>query len=568
MKKIYIILFAIFLLGALLRFADLGKIPTGFHVDEAYFGYNAFSILKTGREITGNFLPLNLHSLLYSPAGYSYLAIPFIVFFGLSEFSTRFPSALFGSLTIPLVYFLFKLIFKENKNKERIALISSLFLAVSPWHINLSRLSTENVLVVFFVTLGTCLYIFWLEKNRAYLLLFAFLAFAANIVIYQAARSFLPIFIPLLFLYSLYIKQINIKKLFLPIFLYTLLIIIPVIYVLFSPELSFRIRTLSIFQNPTTQLLLDEQLREDGVNNIGVIEARAFHNKISNYSTTFINNYFKHFSPEFLFTDAGLPIRYRVSSMGLLYIFDLLFILAGVYYLIKNERKKSIFILGWILIVPIGSALTFDDIPNLQRTLLVFPVLSILIAFGFEYLFTQIYSLNKKYRYFTKVIFALVPIILIYNFLFYMHSYYIHQLTHRPWYRQEGYRELVQEINSQYKQYEKVVITDSNSAPTIFLAFYNKYDPLKLQNIIKKSSKTNYGSMSFDKYEITNEKCPLAELVSIDPISKVKTTVLRGSKNVLYINDQSCPIPNEGVRIVTQIKRPDNTVAFTLLSLK
>lgn len=149
-----------------------------------------------------------------------------------------------------------------------------------------------------------------------------------------------------------------------------------------------------------------------------------------------------------------------------------------------------------------------------------------------------------------------------------MHSYYIHQLTHRPWYRQEGYRELVQEINSQYNTFEKVVITDSNSAPTIFLAFYNKYDPLKLQNIIKKSSKTNYGSMSFDKYEITNEKCPLAELVSIDPISKVKTTVLRGSKNVLYINDQGCPIPNDGVRIVTQIKRPDNTVAFTLLSLK
>ncbi len=567
MKKIYIILFAIFLLGTFLRFVDLGKNPTGFHVDEAYFGYNAFSILKTGREITGNLLPFNLHSFLYSPAGYSYSAIPSIAIFGLSELSTRFPAALFGSLTVPLVYLLVILIFKDKKNKEVIGLLSSFFLAISPWHINLSRLSTESVLVVFFITLGMCLYIYWLNKNKLYLLILAFIVFAINLVIYQAARSFLPIFIPLLFLYGLYIKKINIKKLVIPSIIYLVLIVTPVIYVLLSPQLSFRIRSLSIFQNPLTQLVLEEQLREDGVKNVSIFTARAFHNKISNYSSTFVKNYFDHFSFNFLFNDLGLPIRYKVPSMGLLYIIDLLFILSGVYFLIK-EKEKLLLILGWILIVPIGSGLTFDDIPNLQRTLLVFPALSILIAFGFINILNNAVILNKKFRFASLIIGAIFSFIIIYNFFFYIHQYHIHQVVHQPWYRQEGYRDLVYTINSQYKIYEKIVITDSNSAPTIFLAFYSKYDPLKLQAIIKDTNKTNYGSISFDKYEITEEKCPLAQLVSIDPISKVKTTTLRGVKNTLYINDQGCPIPKEGVKVVAQIKRPDNTVAFTLLSLK
>src|SRR5579859_3616347 len=99
MKKYIVVLILIFLLGSFLRFYQLGSIPAGFHRDEAYLGYNAYSILKTGRDMTGHFLPLHLESFLYSPAGYSYFSIPFIALFGLSPFSVRFAAALFGCLT-------------------------------------------------------------------------------------------------------------------------------------------------------------------------------------------------------------------------------------------------------------------------------------------------------------------------------------------------------------------------------------------------------------------------------------------------------------------------------------
>src|SRR5579885_2151410 len=111
----YIWLIIIFFIGCTLRFYGLGEYPYGLHKDEAFLGYNAYSILKTARDITGNFLPLHLKSFLYSPAGYSYFSIPFIALFGLSVFSVRFASAFFGSLTILLVFFLTVELFHEYK---------------------------------------------------------------------------------------------------------------------------------------------------------------------------------------------------------------------------------------------------------------------------------------------------------------------------------------------------------------------------------------------------------------------------------------------------------------------
>src|SRR3989344_9151444 len=100
MKKHYFALGLIFLLGVFLRFFILGQVPVSLHRDEAFLGYNAYSILKTGRDISGSFLPIHLESFFFSPAGYSYFSIPSVALFGLSEFSVRFASALFGSLTI------------------------------------------------------------------------------------------------------------------------------------------------------------------------------------------------------------------------------------------------------------------------------------------------------------------------------------------------------------------------------------------------------------------------------------------------------------------------------------
>src|SRR3990172_600006 len=139
MKKIILIL--IILLAAFLRLYQLEKVPPGFHIDEVTVGYNAYSLMETGRDENGNFLPLYIDSFGdFRPAGYFYLTIPAIKFLGLTEFAVRFSSALFGVLTVILLFFLAEKIFKNRF----VAFLSAFLLAVSPWHVIVTRATSES----------------------------------------------------------------------------------------------------------------------------------------------------------------------------------------------------------------------------------------------------------------------------------------------------------------------------------------------------------------------------------------------------------------------------------------
>src|SRR5260221_8517427 len=335
MKKIILVLFfCILFLGAFLRFYRLGDIPVGLHIDEAYFGYNAYALSRTGRDMTGNFLPLHFASFLFSPAGYSYVSIPWIFLFGLSSFSTRFASAFFGSLSLLVAFFLGKLITTEKKYQYIVALGSMLFLAISPWNIDLARTATENSVVVFFLGLGLIFLLLWKQKQSFWYGVLGFISLTITLGLYQAPRAFLPLFLPVI-ITMLFIKQK--KKFFLAIGLYVLMILIPVFLIVKSPQLSQRITMLSILNNPGAQLLVDEQLREDGVMHTSVLASRIFHNKVLAYTSQIAHNYALHFSYDFLFGDGYLPDRYKVSSMGLLYIIEIPFIVLGLYFLLKNQ---------------------------------------------------------------------------------------------------------------------------------------------------------------------------------------------------------------------------------------
>lgn len=531
MKRRLFFLFIITLLAGLLRFYRLGEIPEGLHRDEAFLGYNAYSVLKTGRDMNGNFLPLHLASFLYSPAGYSYLSILFIAVFDLSAFSVRFASALFGTLTVIVIYFLARTLFLSSK----LSALSSFLLAVSPWHINLSRTATENVVVVFFLLLGTLSYFLWIRKKQIFLLVFSIASFALTLLLYQAPRALLPFFIPLLFL----IFRSSSKKT-LAIGLYAILVLLPLIIIIRSPELSLRIKTVSLFATAETQLKTDELIREDGTQRISGMQSRLFHNKLIGYAQQFMTNYFSHFSYDFLFGDKGLPDRYHVANSGLFYLFELPLILLGLIHLLQKDRPNFLFLTSWIALVPIGSALTFDDVPNLQRTLLMLPALSIISAMGLE-------LLCKK-----KIILFFGFLFLILNFLYYLHQYYVHVPVHQAWFRHEGYKELITKVNDYLPSFEKVIITNRESAPTVFFLFYNRYDPAAFQKEIKERGFESIDRASFGPFVFTTEGCPLK---------------LTGLTNVLYVNGGECETP-AGARELKKISRRDSSEVFRLVSLQ
>lgn len=357
--------------------------------------------------------------------------------------------------------------------------------------------------------------------------------FATTYLFYQAPRAFVPLLIPILFLYGW--KQI--RKRCMPVFFATLILIyIPVLLIVVSPQLSTRIRTVSIFSSQGTQLAIDESLREDTIAKTNPLIARLFHNKLIAYTQEVAKNYFRHFSYEFLLTDAGLPDRYRVPGRGLMYPVELLFALFGAYIILINYPKLALLLLGWIALAPVGSALTSDDVPNLQRTLMVFPALSIVTAFG---------------AYHMRKLLPIIAAILLYSFVAHIHAYYVQQVYHRPWFRHEGYKQLVEEVNRRLTNYEKTVITNHESSPTIFFLFYNKTDPRIIQKLWWQDTDADLNTLSYGQYEFSKEACPS----------------LIGKPNVLYVDFTECkPKPNQ--QILSTIRRLDGSEVFRLLEIR
>jgi 4-amino-4-deoxy-L-arabinose transferase-like glycosyltransferase len=137
----------IFILALLLRLYKLGIFPYGFHIDEVKVGWNALSILKTGMDDQLKNFPLYYNSFGdYRPTGIFYLTIPSLIIFGNNIFAVRFASALFGALTIYAIYYL-ALALSKNK---KLAIISSLLIAISTWHIEVSRATSEVAISTFF----------------------------------------------------------------------------------------------------------------------------------------------------------------------------------------------------------------------------------------------------------------------------------------------------------------------------------------------------------------------------------------------------------------------------------
>ena len=112
------ILILILALGLILRISHLSDNPAGFFCDEASIGYNAYSILTTGKDEHGVPFPIFFKAFgEYKSPIEIYSTVPFVGIFGLNELSTRLPSALYGFITIIIMYFLGKQI-SPTKNKS------------------------------------------------------------------------------------------------------------------------------------------------------------------------------------------------------------------------------------------------------------------------------------------------------------------------------------------------------------------------------------------------------------------------------------------------------------------
>ncbi len=146
-KHTKIFLCIIVLIAAALRLNRLTDVPPGVNRDEASIGVTAYSLMTTGKDEYGRFLPLSFESFGdWKLPLYIYTAIPFVKLFGLTELAVRLPSALAGVASVAAVYYLAHLLFAS----ESIGLLAAFSLAVMPWHIHISRRIRSNCRRIFY----------------------------------------------------------------------------------------------------------------------------------------------------------------------------------------------------------------------------------------------------------------------------------------------------------------------------------------------------------------------------------------------------------------------------------
>ena len=174
------LLVLILVISVVLRFFNLSSNPPSLNWDETSIGYNAYSILKTGKDEYGNFLPIEFRSFDdYKPPVYVYLTVPSISVFGLTEFGVRFPAALFGVLSVIVFYLLLGQVLqkKEGNVRDAVPLIGAFLLAISPWHLQFSRAAYEGNIGLFFLMLA--FYLFFVGLQKKGILIFSVFSFVS-----------------------------------------------------------------------------------------------------------------------------------------------------------------------------------------------------------------------------------------------------------------------------------------------------------------------------------------------------------------------------------------------------
>ncbi|MEK7188363.1 MAG: glycosyltransferase family 39 protein, partial [Patescibacteria group bacterium] len=192
------IIFGIIILAAILRFWRLDSYPA-LNADEAAIGYNAYSLIQTGKDEHGNAWPIHFQSFSdYKPGLYFYLVLPFVKVLGLNEWAVRIPGATLGVLTVLALYFLVKELEiarpeRGRRGNWKLRIIASLFLAISPWHIHFSRGGWEVNSATFFITAGLLFFVKATKKQRLSNFAFCILNFAFAMYAYHAARIIVPL---------------------------------------------------------------------------------------------------------------------------------------------------------------------------------------------------------------------------------------------------------------------------------------------------------------------------------------------------------------------------------------
>lgn len=365
-KKRWFILIAILLLGLVIRVYKIASLPL--YGDELTMVYDTFSISKTGMDSTGQRFPLTFKMGAGRPGGYIYFSLPFVAVFGPTVWGERALSVISGLGIIILMYFLGRKLFNE-----KVGIIASLLMAISPWDIYLSRGGFEAHFALFLAVFGLTMfyykrYVWWA------------IAWGLTFFTYPTFK----LTIPLMFLLVVFIQGfaglVKEKK-----FIAGTIVIF--LFGIAAASQTFIAGSENRFLSEN--IFSDKMLRRDIITVLNQERSTStlpdflkplVINKPIAYGRIFIDNYVANISPDFLILRGDGNPRNNPGEMGMIYFVELPLIAISLFLLWRKNKKALALLAVWILITPLATA--FMGGPHGLRNGLMLPPLVLLSAYA------------------------------------------------------------------------------------------------------------------------------------------------------------------------------------------
>lgn len=462
------------LLACILRFYKLGIVPQSVNWDELGYIYNAWSIAITARNIFGQFFPL---FTWVAQGGFPFMPVPMymtaavVKIFGLSAFAGRLPDAILGVLDVALLYYIVIKIFKNPP----LALLSAVFLAVSPWHLHFSRTAYDTNFALFFYLGAIASYAYAIHKKQlpALSLISLFLA----IYSYRGSIVLFPFIAMALYWYGTIQRTSPSSRRF---FIIGSGVIATLLFItIISAGPGYTAESKNLFQNPQMIATLKGKMDEA---HAPLWIKRIFLNKPMYVADSFRENYLKVYSPEFLFLYTEPNAIYSIWSRGRIYTLDALFIILGVAYLYSVNKKAAMFWTALLLIGGLPGGIGGQ--PYSARTFFLSAVLPVCTAGGILFVAERL-----RWKYLRLLFMTLIVISYAYLLGSYLFDYYARYAYTGAEAWGKSIKDMSLYVKSRQSRYSNVLVSTTSVGDVLSYAFYAHTDPVVLQHALQNTRK-------------------------------------------------------------------------------
>ena len=459
-----VIITGILAFAAVIYLVNLNQIQL--NIDEVSPGYNAYSLLQTGKDEFGKKFPISFRfGGTYSPPLYIYLTVPMIAFFGLNIAAVRMVSALSAIGSVLVLYFILKNL--KILESKFVLYFGLLVFTITPWLVIYGRSGYEAALPFLFFEIATLLT--WIGLKKPKYLMIAIIVWSLSIYSSYTNKILAPLSILGIMVFFRDIVFHNSYRKFLLIgVILALAIQIPNLFLIFTK--SFIVKSSISFSENILYQYSQSNFLLPGFIVLPYLYVREF-----------FSQYLTYFSLRSLFWD-GDPLLFRsIPGLSVFYSWLSIPYLVGLFQLCKNYSKLNYkFILFITIVSPIPAAFTKDPFWTYRAIPLLLPMIIIIII-----------GINKLISFRIPFLKSLCLVLFCISAIYLWQGFFVLLPYERAKDWQYGYSQLVKEITSRPNEFF-VINNSSNGSTYLELAFFLKLDPRVLQNSVDQSIKDDY----------------------------------------------------------------------------